>query len=239
MFKQLLSDNRIFGGVICVLVFIAGGLIYLQVVKSQANLDIQRTQDRFQQRENPQAGEAETETTPGGHYHPDGTYHAGAHEKHTPSASTTPLSGTTPHKAGPGAARFQSPLPQQTPATRENSPLTPAEEAELKALKEQWLAKELTREAYSARIAETGEKVTAYLAEAEALRNKPGRTSADEVRIVELGQLMKEQRDLCRQLYEESVALKNPVEQQRRRERYGELIDKKAQAGTTASEERK
>ena len=36
MFKQLLSDNRIFGALVCVIVFVAGGLLYLNAVKRQA-----------------------------------------------------------------------------------------------------------------------------------------------------------------------------------------------------------
>lgn len=49
MLKQLLSDNRLFSALVCVLVFIAGGLIYLQTVKHQTTQDIQRTQKIVEQ----------------------------------------------------------------------------------------------------------------------------------------------------------------------------------------------
>ena len=95
MFKQLLNDNRIFSAIVCVLVFIAGGLVYLQVVKSQTRRDIQSTQERIKPLQTPQP---QTQTAPGGHYHPDGTYHVGSHEAHSPAAGVetdAPLRGGT------------------------------------------------------------------------------------------------------------------------------------------------
>ena len=98
MLKQLLSDNRIFTAVVCLLVFIAGGLLYLQTVKQEASRDIQRTQEIVKQRYTPQTGEVAPPTAPGGHYHPDGMYHVGSHEAETPSATTptNPQTGATP-----------------------------------------------------------------------------------------------------------------------------------------------
>ena len=84
MFKKLLSDNRIFGAIVCVLVFIAGGLLYVQFVQRQASRDIQRTQDILEQRDTPQTGEAEPQTEAGGHFHADGTWHAEPHAPATP-----------------------------------------------------------------------------------------------------------------------------------------------------------
>ena len=95
MFKQLLSDNRIFGAMVCVLVFIAGGLIYLQTVKHQATQDIQRTQKIVEQRSTPQTGEVAPQLAPGGHYHPDGTYHVGPHETESATTPTPPQPGAT------------------------------------------------------------------------------------------------------------------------------------------------
>ncbi len=44
MFKQLFSNDRILGVLVCVLVFIAAGLLYLIRVKSEALRDVQRLQ---------------------------------------------------------------------------------------------------------------------------------------------------------------------------------------------------
>lgn len=81
MLKQLLSNNRIFGGLVCLLVFIAAGMIYLQSVKRPASLDLPRTKP-----------EGQIQPAPGGgHFHSDGTYHAEPHEPQSPSVSTTPV----------------------------------------------------------------------------------------------------------------------------------------------------
>ena len=82
MFKQLFSDNRIFIAAVCLLVFLAGGLIYLIVVKSHARRDVQRTQKIVEQLQTPKT---ERQPAPGGHYHADGTYHVGSHETHAPA----------------------------------------------------------------------------------------------------------------------------------------------------------
>lgn len=83
MFKQLFSNNRIFGAIVCVIVFVAGGLLYLNAVKRQAARDVQRTQETVKQLQTPK-----TETrpqnpivseTPQGHVHADGTFHAEPH----------------------------------------------------------------------------------------------------------------------------------------------------------------
>ncbi len=237
MLKQLLSDNRIFGAMVCVLVFIAGGLIYLQTVKRQATQDIQRTQEIVEQRQTPKI---EGQPAPGGHYHPDGTYHVGPHEAETPSVSTTPAmserldgSGSADPQPLSGAQGSE----KHTAPAAKPKPLTPAEEAELKALDEQWKADERTAAAILAKRKAAFEKAQAYFTEAEVLRNKPGRTHADEVRIVELGQLMKEQIAIHDQMYEETIALTESQVERRRRSL--ELVNRKTQAGTTTSEGRK
>ena len=245
MFKQLLSDNRLFIPAVCLLVFIAGGLIYLIVVKSHARRDVQRTQKIVAQRSNPQTGEIEPQPAPGGHYHADGTYHVGSHEppQTTGSPPTLPAGATGKtaqmplHTTGTVTEARQR-VPQQPSETAaEPKPLTPAEEAELKALDEQWKADERTRDAINAGVKASSEKVSAYFAEANALRNKPGRTPADEVRIGELGQLMKKESEITQQLALQGRQLTES--QKERRLRYRELVNRKTQAGTTASEGRK
>lgn len=86
MFKQLFSDNRIFYGLVCLLVFIAGGLLYLQTVKQEAKRDVQRTQGVATQQLPPKT-EAQPappkppppgETAESGHWHGD-VWHAGPH----------------------------------------------------------------------------------------------------------------------------------------------------------------
>ncbi len=97
MLKQLLDDNRIFSALVCVLVFIAGGLLYLQTVKQEGRRAVQRTQEIVEQRQTSQTGEVAPQSAPGGHYHPDGTYHVGPHEAETPSVTTPtpPQTGAT------------------------------------------------------------------------------------------------------------------------------------------------
>ncbi len=110
MFKQLSSDNRIFAGLVGLLVFIAAGLIYLNAVKRQGARDIQRTQESVKEL---QTRQTERQTATDGHYHPDGTYHAGPHEAHTPSETTTPATsptpGATPQTDPKGVADGQAP----------------------------------------------------------------------------------------------------------------------------------
>ena len=82
MFKQLLSDNRLFTAAVCLLVFIAGGLLYLQTVKQEANRDVQRTQEIVKQQLPPKT-EAKPlppgETAETGHWHGD-VWHTGRHD---------------------------------------------------------------------------------------------------------------------------------------------------------------
>ena len=89
MFKQLLSDNRIFIAAVCLLVFIAGGLIYLQVVKSHARRDVQRTQEMLQQKQLPKPQTEAKPPPPGetaetGHWHGD-VWHAEPHQTPAPT----------------------------------------------------------------------------------------------------------------------------------------------------------
>ena len=84
MFKQLLSDKRIFGAIVCVIVFVAGGLLYLNAVKQKAARDVQRTQETITQLQTPKT-EAQPQNpivseTEHGHTHADGTFHAQPHD---------------------------------------------------------------------------------------------------------------------------------------------------------------
>ena len=96
MLKQLLSDNRLFGAIVCIIVFIAGGLLYLQFAQRQTARDVQHTQELLQQRDNPQTGETAPQTEADGHFHADGTWHDERHEVETSDAS---LSTDTPQSA--------------------------------------------------------------------------------------------------------------------------------------------
>ena len=113
MFKQLLSDKRIFYGLVCFLVFIAAGLVYLNHVKSQANRDVQRTQESVEQHQTPKP---EAEPATGGHSHPDGTFHAQPHSAHIPSAA---VETDAPRRTGvsPGAPAVSKPVPPHLSTT--------------------------------------------------------------------------------------------------------------------------
>ena len=100
MLKQLFSNNRIFAGLVCLLVFIAAGLVYLNHVKCQANRDVQRTQEQvkaLQTRQIRPKPPPPGETHESGHWHGD-EWHAGSHDAHAPA--TTP--STTSQPAGNG-----------------------------------------------------------------------------------------------------------------------------------------
>ena len=128
MLKQLLSDNRIFTAAVCLLVFIAGGLLYLQTVKQEGRRAVQRTQEIVEQRQTPQPQTQPAETG-GGHYHPDGTYHVGPHEAETPAVSTPPQPAqpreaaniapvASPASDVAGANLSQKTAPWRPPSTR-------------------------------------------------------------------------------------------------------------------------
>ena len=84
MLKRLLSDTRPFAAIVCVLVCVGGGLVYLTIVKQQTAPDVKVTRERLQQ----PSSEIQTpltevpvgDTSQGGHFHEDGTWHAEPHE---------------------------------------------------------------------------------------------------------------------------------------------------------------
>ena len=116
MFKQLLSQKRLFYGLVCFLVFIAAGWLYLNRVKSQAKRDVQGTQEIVEEHQTPKT---EAEPATGGHSHPNGTFHAGPHESDAPS--TAPVETEVPRRAGvsPGAPAVSKPVPPHLSTTLE------------------------------------------------------------------------------------------------------------------------
>ena len=120
MFKKLLSDNRIFGAIVCVLVFIVGGLLYLEFVQRQASRDTQEQQDT------PQTAKAEAQTETGGHFHADGTWHA---EPHAPA---------TPKPAPPSAVTAQTQDAPRAPTREAAAGVSPDFSAAYQELREKY-----------------------------------------------------------------------------------------------------
>ena len=172
MFKHLLSDTRIFYGLVCLLVFIAGGVIYLQVVKSHARRDVQRTQKLVEQRDPPQMGDVAPQSAEGGHYHPDGTYHVGSHDAETSSA-------TPPTPLQPGAT-VSTPDPKSVmwtgqPLRETSSPdlLSPedikARDAKIQKLKTEYEALARINEPMITQVIKLGEERDELFRQREAL----------------------------------------------------------------------
>lgn len=118
MFKQLLSNNRIFGALVCVIVFAAGGLLYLNAVKRQAARDIQRTERIVKQLQTPKT-EAPPQNpivseTEHGHTHADGTFHAAPQEP--VSAPQTVPAVVSPVPSVPRGTPFENFTPDPTQA---------------------------------------------------------------------------------------------------------------------------
>ncbi len=83
MFKELFS-NRLFIGALVLFIFcVVGSLLYMQHVKRQDTANLAETQQRVKQwdeKQNPTTAEVnEGDTSPGGHFHADGTSHEGPH----------------------------------------------------------------------------------------------------------------------------------------------------------------
>ena len=149
MFKKLLSNNRIFGAIVCVMVFIAGGLLYLQFVQRQAARDIQRTQEIIKQQQTPKTRTA-AHTEDGGHWHGD-EWHAEPHpetpgvsageaEPHTPqntSEDTDEVQGG-PVGAQPRNAQIDAPNQESSAPTQESSARMQAFHKEHRAWREKY-----------------------------------------------------------------------------------------------------
>ena len=185
MLKQLLSDNRIFSASVCVIVFIAGGLLYLQVVKRQARHDVQRTQDIIEQHSNPQTGEVDPQPAPGGHYHPDGTYHVGPHEAETPPTVTGETEAPRRVEPGvsPSAPGVLTPgTPHLTPVPEAASKRTLDPQTQLKVDKLYAEAERLSAEAdmssnkLYAESQELQKKLRAFKAENASIHTMPRNT---------------------------------------------------------------
>ena len=123
MLKQLFSDNRIFIAAVCLLVFVAGGLLYLQTVKQEANREVQRTQEMLQQKQLPKIQtEAKPpppgETAESGHWHGD-VWHAEPHETHAPAPQQKTDVAAEPAPPPPKSAESSETLPQLLPPERD------------------------------------------------------------------------------------------------------------------------
>ena len=80
MLNRVLSNNRVFGAVVCVLVFIAAGLLYLQSAKREVARDVPPLRETVKPQQPPRTGAQPPEASQGGHFHEDGAWHAGPHE---------------------------------------------------------------------------------------------------------------------------------------------------------------
>lgn len=96
MLKALFS-NRLFLGALAFFVFcVSGSLLYMQHVSKQSARELAETQERIKEltekpTSNPTAEVPEGDTSQDGHFHADGTLHAGAHDSNeNPSRSSQP-----------------------------------------------------------------------------------------------------------------------------------------------------
>ncbi len=119
MLKQLLSDKRILGGLICVLVLVVAGVVYERSVKRQARRDIQRPEKIVKERQPRETGSQSAES---GHYHSDGTYHTGSHE--APADTTAPSAEGKRSRIAPGDVIWMGKPLREVSAP---DPLSPAE----------------------------------------------------------------------------------------------------------------
>ena len=132
MFKQLLSDTRIFYGLVCLLVFIAGGLLYLQTVKQEGRRAVQRTQEIATQQLPPKTEAQSTslkppppgETAESGHWHGD-VWHTEQHDSPAEGQRTAqePLADTrvqgAPVIAEQANGQIDAPAQEASPRTQE------------------------------------------------------------------------------------------------------------------------
>ena len=238
MLKQVLLNPRIFGGVVCALVFSAAGLLYIQSAKRKVARDVPPLQETAKPQHPPQTGAQPSGTSQGGHWHAEGTYHAGPHvPQQQGSTGTLPQAGEPRDRGmsvdGPNST---GPPESQTATPEKPKPLTPAEGTELKALTAEHVADRQRFKVINKRIKGASEKVSEYFAEAESLRNKWIRSDADNARIIELGLLMKEQAELAEQLYYQSRELGEIIIRQS--EKISPLLyrHRKNQVGTPSAE---
>ena len=91
MFKSFFSNRLFIGAFVFFVLCVAGSLLYLQHVKRQSARELAETEERIKtltEKQNPQPpAEAPVVETPeppqqDGHFHADGTWHAGPHEAH-------------------------------------------------------------------------------------------------------------------------------------------------------------
>ena len=101
MVKEILSYRPVQVALVLVVIIGISGVLYLQSVKREAARDIQSLEETAKPQQPPPAGPADTsdpstQTTQGGHFHADGTFHAEPHStaeplKPPPGAVVTPV----------------------------------------------------------------------------------------------------------------------------------------------------
>ena len=135
MFRNLLASKPFMGAVIFFFLIVGGSLLYMQHVDRQTARELAEVQDRVKQwnkRQNQQpTAEAPVVEQPkqDGHFHEDGTFHAGPHE--TPVVRPVEVPVTIPPESDPletvseeerqrAIARMLESLPEKLELMRKN-----------------------------------------------------------------------------------------------------------------------
>ena len=117
MFRDILKNRLFIGALAFFVLCVVGSLLYLRHVEQQTARELAETQERVQQytdRQNQQpTAEAPVGAEPqqDGHFHADGTFHAGPHEPTTPveSPAVVPPKSEVSAPVGPGDRPFHDP----------------------------------------------------------------------------------------------------------------------------------
>ena len=141
MLKNLLSNNPIFGALVCVLVFVAGGLLYLNAVNRQPPKDpiiIYKPVEVEKKPKPPPPGE----TFETGHWHGD-EWHTGSHDAHAQVTTPEGKPGTPvdAQSAQPVNAHIGAPMPDgsQIPTTSPDPSESSAPSQEAGDLNRAWV----------------------------------------------------------------------------------------------------
>ena len=98
MFRDLFSNRLFLGAFAFFVLIVVGGTMYLKYVKRQTQQEIERTEEAIKRlNENQNAkptaeAPVAAETTPQGHFHDDGTFHAQPHAKNGEDTAARPAS---------------------------------------------------------------------------------------------------------------------------------------------------
>ena len=111
MLKALFSNRLFIGALAFFVLCVAGSLLYQQHVERQSARELVETQERIKvltgkPKSKPTAEVSVGDTSQGGHFHDDGTFHAQPHETPTPAvpdASETPAAAAGELKPRPGS----------------------------------------------------------------------------------------------------------------------------------------